>query len=564
MKLNSKVATASRFPLRLQGPRGAGRTLLGAGLGLVLMVGGAVGVGASTAGGSGSPFGSWFSPRPGPVVWGTVATAPTSSTGSFTVTAAGGVTWTVDLTSSTTYTEPGVTSPTYSDVAVGDQVAVSGTSTASDTVSASSVMITVRPVTVGTVTTAPASSTGSFTLTTCKGVTWTVDLTGSTTYTERGVTSPTYSGVAVGDEAVVFGTSTGTDTATASSVVIIQRPVVSGTVATAPVSPTGSFTLTTRKGVTWTVHLTGSTTYTERGAISPSYVNVAVGDQVVVYGTSTGTDSVGATAVAIMQRPVVVGTVATAPATPTGSFTVSAWKSQTVTVDLTASTTYTEVGVTSPGWVNVAVGDLVVVYGTSTGTGTFTATSVVIIQRPVVAGTVATAPASGTGSFTVSARQSQTWTVPKDQPPAVPKDQTWTVDLSGSTVYREWGVSSPGYANVVVGDQVAVFGTSTGSNTVKATLVVIFARPIGFPVGPPLPWAVSHLSKGSVATLTGFHVGIGGDPGSFGGVPTSHGSGTNPQGGGWTSGSFGHQGSQGGGSGFSGGRQPGGPTGPGR
>jgi hypothetical protein len=298
-----------------------------------------------------------------------------------------------------------------------------------------------------------------------------------------------------------------------------------------------------------------STTYTERGATSPSYVNVAVGDQVVVYGTSAGTDSVRATRVAIMQRPAVVGTVATAPAGPTGSFTLSAWKRQTVTVDLTASTTYTEVGVTSPSWGNVAVGDLVVVYGTSTGTGTFTATSVVIIQRPLVAGTVATAPTSATSSFTVSAWQRQTWTLQKNQ--------TWTVDLSGSTTYREWGVSSPGYSNLAVGDQVAVFGTSTGSNTVAATLVVIFARPIDLPVGPPSPWAVSHLSTGSAPTLTGFHVGIGGDPGSFGSGPTSHGSGTNPQGGGWTSGSFGHQGS-GGGSGSYGGQHQGGPTGPGR
>jgi hypothetical protein len=538
MKLNTNAAERSGSRLRITMSRGTARALLGAGLGLVLMAGGAVGVGAATGGGFGpgldSPFAGWFTPTPGPVLWGTVATAPASSTGSFTVTAGKGVTWTVDLTASTTYTETGVTSPGYSDVAVGDQVAVFGASTATDTVSADSVVITRWPVVVGTVATAPASSTGSFTLTTCKGVTWTVDLTGSTGYTERGVTSPTYSDVAVGDETVVFGTSTGTDTATATSVVIIQRPVVSGTVATAPASSTGSFTVTAGKGVTWTVDLTGSTTYTERGVTSPSYANVVVGDGVVVYGTSTGTDTVSAISVVIMQRPAVVGTVATAPTSPTGSFTVSAWKSQTVTVDLTGSTSYTERGVTSASYSDVVVGDEVVVYGSSAGTATFTATSVVIIQRPVVAGTVATAPTSSTGTFTLTSRQ----------------DQTWTVDLSASTTYQECGVSSPSYSDIAVGDEVAVYGTSTGTDTVSAGSVVIM--PSHFPAAPPSPWAVGHGSSSSTPALTGFQKGIGTpDPSDGWSTPSASPAASDPggstaQGGGWTPGGSSHQHPQGG------------------
>jgi len=543
MKLNSMTAPSTGFRLRTILPRRtATRSVLGAGLALGLLVVGALSVGASPWGnygsGGGSPFVPPFSPSPAPTVAGTVATAPTSSTGSFMITAWGGVPWTVDLSGSTAYTEPGVSSPTFSNVAVGDEVSVNGASTGSNTVDAISVSIIQKPVVVGTVATAPASSAGSFTLTACKGSTWTVDLTGSTTYTERGVTSPGFSDIAVGDEAVVFGSSTGTDTATATSVVIIQKPVVSGTVATAPGSSTGSFTVTAWKGVTWTVDLTGSTTYTERGVTSPGYSDVAVGDEVVVYGTSTGTDTVSAGSVVIMQRPAVVGTVATAPASSTGSFTVTAWKQQTVTVDLTGSTSYTERGVTSPGYSDVAVGDEVVVYGTSTGTDTFTASSVVIIQRPAVTGKVATAPSSSSGSFTVTAWQ----------------NQTWIVDLSGSTTYLEWGVSSPSYSDVAVGDEVVVYGTSTGTDTVAASSVVIMSHSAK---APPSPWAVGHVSPSPTPALTGLRVGIGG--------ATPPDGWSTPHGGGSAAGGSNHQGSQGGGLGsLSGGAQGGRSGTPGR
>lgn len=366
------------------------------------------------------------------------------------------------------------------------------------------------PLVSGTVSSAPSSATGSFTLLAHGGTTWTVDLSTSTTYAEPGVSSLGYSSVAVGDEAAVDGTSAGSDTVDATSVWLVQRPVVVGTVATAPSGATGSFTVTAHGGTTWTVDLTGSTSYTERGVASPTYSSVAVGDGVVVFGSSTGTDTVSASAVSIMVRAAVVGTVATAPTSATGSFTVTAWKARTVTVDLTGSTGYTERGVTSPGFSAIGVGDEVVVYGTSAGTDVVSASSVVIIQRPVVQGTVATAPTSATGSFTITARN----------------HQTWTVDLSGSTVYRDHGVSSPGYGDVSVGDVVVVYGTSAGTDTVDAGTVVVISLSPHHPMAPPSPWAVGHLSSGA-PSLTAVHVGIAG-PVSFSdrGTSSSGGSGT--------------------------------------
>lgn len=541
MKTNETSNASMRAAVRRAGSGLVVRGTAGAGLAIGLLVVGAVAVGAVPWGHWGPAYG--FPPSPAPLVSGTVGTAPASATGSFTLVDRAGTTWTVDLSTTTTYSEAGVTSPSYSNVAVGDEAAVDGTSAGTDTVDATSVALVQKPVVVGTVATAPTGATGSFTLTTHGGVTWTVDLTGSTGYTECGVTSPGYANLGVGDEAVVFGSSTATDTATATSVVIIQRPAVSGTVATAPASATGSFTVTAHGGVTWTVDLTGATTYTERGVTSPGYANVVVGDSVVVFGTSAGTDAVTAGSVAIMQHAAVVGTVATAPTGATGSFTVNAWKKQTVTVDLGGSTTYTERGVTSPDFSDVVVGDEVVVYGTSTGSDTVTASSVFIIQRPAVQGTVATAPTSATGSFTVTG-----W-----------NHQTWTVDLSGSTTYTEWGVTSPDYSDVSVGDLVVVYGTSAGSDTVDAGTVVIMSLPLHHPAAPPSPWAVDHFSPGT-PTLTGVHLGIAGtssyiDPGSRStGQGNGDGQRTSSAGGGSAPSGDGRPTSQGGGSGSFGGR----------
>jgi hypothetical protein len=490
-KLSSFDVTRKRFRLHGILPRGAARGAVGAGIALALLTAGAVGVGASTWAGVGSGFGSpgSYSPPPAPAVVGTVASVATSPSDVITLTTKHGTTWTVDVTGSTTYTDSAVTSPTFADVAVGDELFVYGTTTATDTVSATNVTIMVKPVVVGTVATTPSGDT--FTLTAWKGQTWTVTVTGSTAYTERGVTSPTLSNVVVGDEVVVYGTSTGTDAVAATSVVIIERPIVQGTVASVTTSPTDSFTVMAKKGQTWTVTVTGSTTYTECKVTSPSFANIAVGDGVVVFGISTATDAVTATSVAIMQHPVVVGTVASVTTSPSDSFTVSAWKMQTVTVDVTGSTTYTEHGVTSPSFSNVTVGDLVAVYGTSAGASTFDATSVAITQLPAVTGKVASVTTSPSDSFTLTARGGQ----------------TWTINVSGTTTYSECGVSSPSFSSLAVGNQVAVYGTSTGTNTVDATSVVILFGPSIHP--KPSPWAVGLEPSGKPSPTGLLHYPVG-------------------------------------------------------
>lgn len=78
---------------------------------------------------------------------------------------------------------------------------------------------------------------------------------------------------------------------------------------------------------------------------------------------------------------------------------------------------------------------------------------------PAAVGTVATVGAS---SFTLKTKDGT----------------TVTVDVSGTTTYRDRDVSSPTLADVTVGKTVAAFGTDT-SNTVTATSVAI-----GVPNGP--------------------------------------------------------------------------------
>jgi hypothetical protein len=74
------------------------------------------------------------------------------------------------------------------------------------------------------------------------------------------------------------------------------RNGVEGTVSSAPSSD--SFPITTRSGSSLTVDVTSSTIYLERGVTSPSLTNVAEGDVVAVFGTTSGT-TVTATQVVI-------------------------------------------------------------------------------------------------------------------------------------------------------------------------------------------------------------------------------------------------------------------------
>jgi hypothetical protein len=130
---------------RRRTPRVRVTTAAAVALGLAVFGGGAVaGAASTTTPSSGLTSTSSQTGRP-PMPFGgsppsAVGKVSSVGDGTFTITTSDGTAVTVDVTATTTYRDPGVSTPTLADVTVGDHVAVFGTES-SDTVSAISVAI---------------------------------------------------------------------------------------------------------------------------------------------------------------------------------------------------------------------------------------------------------------------------------------------------------------------------------------------------------------------------------------------------------------------------------------
>jgi hypothetical protein len=161
-----------------------------------------------------------------------------------------------------------------------------------------------RPAAFGTVTSVGADT---FTLTTHKGSTVTVNVTSATTYRDHDVKSPSFANVTKGEMVAVFGADT-SGTVVATSVGIRgtggdwnhgdrsgSRPAAFGKVASVGQS---TFTVTTREGSKVTVNVTSATTYRDHDVTSPSFANIETGESVAVFGTETS-GTVAATSVEI-------------------------------------------------------------------------------------------------------------------------------------------------------------------------------------------------------------------------------------------------------------------------
>lgn len=197
---------------------------------------------------------------------------------------------TVDVSSSTTYREPGVRRGSQVGVMVGDKVRVVGSEAVPGTLDATLVVVpAVRAV--GTV---ASVGTSSFVLTVTAS-TVTVDVSSATIYREPTVRSPSFADVLAGEKVAVTGAQAGTGTMDATKV-MIRLAVRAGRV-TSPLA-NGEFTLTTAKGVTITVNVSPSTKFKGPKAKGTS-PTVSVGDQVRVIGTYGGTDTVNAVSVMV-------------------------------------------------------------------------------------------------------------------------------------------------------------------------------------------------------------------------------------------------------------------------
>ena len=209
-------------------------------LGLALAGGGVAAASSmapsSTSGSTGSYPGAGHPPMGGspPAAAGTVASVGDNT---FTLTTPDKTTVTVNVSSTTTYRDPSVTTPTLANVTVGEHVAVFGTDT-SNVVTATSVAIGdptsggkrgpdgpggpggSPPAAMGTV---ASVGDNTFTLATRDKTTVTVNVSSTTTYRDPSVTSPTLANVTVGEHVAVFGTDT-SNVVTATSVAIGDPP----------------------------------------------------------------------------------------------------------------------------------------------------------------------------------------------------------------------------------------------------------------------------------------------------------------------------------------------------
>jgi hypothetical protein len=287
-----------------------------------------------------SSRGNWHRP---PGAFGQVASVNGSSSsgacgtagtaGAFTLTPRKGATVTVNVSSSTSYFEPGSSSSaSFADVCVGSTAGAEG-KVSSSTVAATKVVILPSghsrppgpPGAIGVVASVNGSSSstacgvagaaGTFILTTPNKSTVTVDVSTSTKFYDPAVSSPSFANVCVGLAVGAAGkTSSGAIDANLVGVLPAGKgglpPGVVGKVTAVNGSSTaktcgtagasGSFTLSTRHGSPVTVDVTSSTSFIEPGVKSASFADVCVGDFAGATGTKTGSSTVKANLVGVI------------------------------------------------------------------------------------------------------------------------------------------------------------------------------------------------------------------------------------------------------------------------
>ena len=386
----------------------------------------------------------------------------------------------VVLVPTTTFVEPGVTSPTYADVCVGEMVGATGP-VSNDTVHASTVYVAPtrsRPPrpngTFGTVASAGGSSApGScgtagdaipFTMVTWRGATsFTVDLDPATTFSLPGVTTPTYANVCVGELVSVSGAVSDTIiSATAVHVLPVFPPQPQGAFGTVTsaggsttagscgtAGDTASFTIDTWRGSTsYTIDLSATTTFVEPSVVAPSDADICVGGLAGATGPVTD-DTVAATTVyglpntlrlhphgkfgtiTAVGRSTTPGSCGTAGDTRT-PFTLVTWSgtSTSYTVTVASTTAFVDQGEPTPSYADVCVGSVAGVLGPVAGAAV-TATSISVTSG---------VPPPGTGSTGTTGNDQSG---PASRPSPVSSAGTGAASTTPTTMTPSTGSSTP-------------------------------------------------------------------------------------------------------------------------
>jgi hypothetical protein len=220
---------------------------------------------------------------------GGVVTAVTLT--SVTVTAHDGTSSTFTITGTTTFSEGGATVPA-TDLIVGSHVDIEVTTALPTTATAINIKVAhARSIRLGGLVT--AASLTSVTVTGWSGTSSTFTITGTTAFSEGGATVPA-TDLVVGDFADIEVSSSAMTTATSISIELARF----GGVVTLVSGDT--ITITGHKGVTQTIVVGMSTTYSKDGAAS-ALTDVMVGDLVSAQGT------IGATTTTLDATSVTIG-----------------------------------------------------------------------------------------------------------------------------------------------------------------------------------------------------------------------------------------------------------------
>jgi hypothetical protein len=260
----------------------------------------------------------------------------------------------------------------------------------------------------------------------------------------------------------------------------VATPVV-GLTFTAPVIgvASGSFTVR-RANQAVTVDVSPTTAYSEQGVSAASLSNVLVGERVDIHGSITSNlEVVDASHVQILSLLPndFDGTVSSLGM---GSF-IAMRGTSPVSVMISPKTAITAEGLTAT-FSSLALGDRIIVHGTSNTNGTVVnAVQIYILSFGSLKFT-ATVTSAGSGSFDVRRI-----------------NEPVTVQVSPKTTYGESGVTSPNFSYVKMGERVTVDATDTAEpNVVRATHVQIV---------PPAPMDITatvvEVSTSSFSVLRG-------------------------------------------------------------
>jgi len=349
-----------------------------------------------------------------------------------------------------------------------------------------------------------AGVTGTYTVMRRNTAQTVIDVAPSTGFVGRGLTSPTFANVCVGEMVSATGTVSGsafnaTDVMIWSpvppSAVVAFGMVISVDGSTAPgacgsAGTSETYTVMRRRNTAQTVvDVAPSTGFYGRGLISPTFANVCVGEVAgatgaVSEGIFTATDVTiwssrpprigwGAFGIVVSVNgstdPGVCGVAGAA-----GTFTVMRRNTSQRVIDVSATTKYRERGGTSPSFADVCV-NATIDARVRRFAGALVAHAVRIWSRPAMVPVVAFGMVTSVNGSTATGAcgtsgMSGTFTVMQRN-----TSQT-VIDVTAATKYREHDVSSPSFANVCVNEPVSAAGTVT-EGTFNANGVQIWSPP---------------------------------------------------------------------------------------